>query len=226
METTFRPPEIDNHTMKLIAGIIALALGPLTSVFARDITSISASYWAGGVAQIIFLGFLFATASFFLAYNGYSRMEMIASKSAAIAALGVALFPCGCDGHEVKIPYLHWISAATMFLILTYFCYVFFARARAKPSAQAKWRAAIYAVCGVAMVVSIAVLVYNGWTTGEPENTSSRLVFYGEAVALGAFGVSWLTASRMLPVITKEDERIPLLKPATPVESSRTEPQS
>src|SRR4029453_3900128 len=121
--------------------IIALSLGPLTSLFAKDpLTSISASYWAGGVLQIIFFGFLFAPASFFLAYNGYSPAEMIASKGAAVAALGVALFPCGCDGRTVSIPYVHWISAAVMFLILTYFCYVFFVRARAKRHAQAHAR--------------------------------------------------------------------------------------
>ena len=212
MPTMFHPPEIDNHTMKLIAGIIALSLGPLTLLFANEITSISASYWAGGVAQIIFIGFLFATAAFFLAYNGYSSPEMIASKAAAVAGLGVALFPCGCDGRAVPVPYLHWISAAVMFLILTYFCYTFYARARQKGHTQANTRAAIYAICGVTMVIAIVVLALNGLMKSEPENTSSRLVFYGEAAALIAFGVSWLTASRMLPVITNETERIPLWK--------------
>jgi hypothetical protein len=37
-----------------------------------------------------------------------------------------------------------------------------------------------------------------------------RLTFYGEAVGLIAFGVAWLTASRILPVITSPAERQPL----------------
>ena len=214
MAAAAHPPEIDNHTMKLIAGIIALSLGPLTSLFSRPdaLTSISASYWAGGVSQIIFLGFLFATASFFLAYNGYSTREMVASKGAAVSALGVALFPCGCDGHTVDIPYVHWISAAVMFLILAYFCYVFYGRAKAKGHAQARARAWIYLICGVVMVASIVTLALNGLMKEDPEKTSSALVFYGEAAALIAFGVSWLTASRMVPGVTAENERISLLR--------------
>jgi anaerobic C4-dicarboxylate transporter len=61
------------------------------------------------------------------------------------------------------------------------------------------------------MVAAIVVLALNGLVKEDPENTSSQLVFYGEAAALVAFGVSWLTASRMLPVVTRKNERIALL---------------
>ena len=38
-----------------------------------------------------------------------------------------------------------------------------------------------------------------------------RLAFYAERTALIAFGVSWLIASRVLPFITREDERFKVL---------------
>lgn len=209
MATASRRPEIDQHTMKLVAGMIAVALGPLTYFFAGgSLTSISASYWAGGTAQIIFLGFLFATASFFVAYNGESTREMIASKAAAVSALGVALFPCACDCREVAVPKVHGIAAAVMFLILTYSCYVFYRKARSKHTTRANVRAAIYAVCGLTMAASIVALAVDNLSKAPCPSTDSQLVFYGESAALLAFGISWLTASRMLPVVTDKNDRI------------------
>src|SRR5438067_7163036 len=52
--------EINHLTIKLVVGLIALSLAPLTRFFANSyITSISASYYEGGWSQSIFTGFLF-----------------------------------------------------------------------------------------------------------------------------------------------------------------------
>ena len=154
--------EIDHRTLKLLVGLIALTLGNLTSFFADSkITSISASYYEGGWSQSILVGFLFAIAAFLLAYNGLSRSEMLLSKVAAAAALGVALFPCGCNGHDEIILHVHFGSAAVMFLILAYFCYVFYKRARAKDHTEANRRAFVYAACGLTIIVSILAMVFD-----------------------------------------------------------------
>ena len=90
--------------MKLIVGVIAMSLAFLTNFFASsNISSISAAYHEGGWSQNFFVGFLFAISAFLLAYNGESRSEMILSKVAAVAALGVALFPCECGVHDQVI---------------------------------------------------------------------------------------------------------------------------
>jgi hypothetical protein len=210
--------EIDHRTIKLIVGIVALSLASLTSLFARTaITSISASYYEGGWSQSIFIGFLFAISALLLAYNGLSTTEMVVSKVAAIAGLGVALFPCGCEMRSVSVPYVHYACAGVMFLILAFFCYTFFQRARAKRHVQATARATIYAVCGVAIVLSIAGLAIDGLTHGSLSATLPRFTFYGEAAGLVAFGISWLTASRVLPVLTREDERFSPLRAKNPV---------
>ncbi len=136
---------------------------------------------------------------------------MLLSKVAAVAALGVALFPCGCGGHDELVPHVHFASAAIMFLVLTYFCYVFYKRARSKGHTEANWRAGVYAICGVVIVASIAVLVFDTLGDGVLVAQIPRLIFYCERSALVAFGVSWLTASRVLPLITNNNERFRLV---------------
>ncbi|SOE06259.1 hypothetical protein SAMN05518800_6895 [Variovorax sp. YR752] len=217
MPTAPKREEIDHRTTKLIVGVVALSLAGLTSAFAKDaIDSISASYYQGGWSQAVFIGFLFAIAAFLLSYNGLSLSEMVLSKVAAIAALGVALFPCECKPHAALVPYVHGLSAAVMFLTLTYFCHAFYRRARAKGYPQANVRAAIYAACGITIALSIAVLALDHFLAGAFSRSVPRLVFYGEAVGLIAFGISWLTASRTLPLITRRDERFSPMKAANP----------
>ena len=111
---------------------MALSLASLTNFFVlpkAPLASISAWSSEGGWSQSIFVGFLFAIAAFLLAYNGFSRTDMVMSKLASAAALGVAMFPDRCDNRLEVVPYVHWFSAATMFLILVYFCYSFYQRA-------------------------------------------------------------------------------------------------
>lgn len=208
MLSTPKRPEIDHRTIKLLVGVIAISLATVTNLFAHaPLTSISASYYEGGWSQGIFIGFLFAIAAFLLAYNGLWTSEMVLSKVASLAGLGIALYPCKCGDHHELVPYVHAICAAAMFLILAYFCYVFYRRALAKRHTQAKARAAVYALCGIAIVLSIVVLAYDGISGGVLSASIPRLTFYGERTGLMAFGISWLTASRVLPVLTRPDER-------------------
>ena len=207
--------EIDHRTLKLLIGVIALTLSSLTSFFAgAPINSISASYHAGGWAQSFFVGFLFSISAFLLAYNGLSFREMVMSKVASLAAICVALFPCKCDQQAEIIPYVHAAAATAMFVVLAGFCYIFFLRARSKGYMQANMRAAIYLLCGIAIVLSIVVLAFDKVSGGMVSAAmnglglnGARLTFYVEHTGLIAFGISWLTASRVLPVITRADER-------------------
>lgn len=204
--------EIDHHIMKLIVGVIALTLPSLTAFFSSSlITSISASYYEGGAARDILVGFLFAISAFLLAYNGYSLPEMVLSKIGAAGALGVALFPCKCGGHAEIIPHLHGISAAAMFLILAGLCWIFYRRARKMGHPEANRRALLYAICGVVIVAVVGVLAYDGLTKGSISSRIERLTFYGERAGLLAFGVSWLVASKVLPVLTARKERVSVL---------------
>ena len=203
--------EIDEHTSKLIVGLIAISLATLTNFFSETpLQSISDSYHEGGWSRDIFVGFLFAISAFLLAHNGKSTLQMVLSKMAAFAAMGVAMFPCNCGSNAEILPYVHGTSAAVMFVILAYFCYIFFRRARDKGHPQAMIRAYIYAICGITIATSILIIAMDNVSGGIISSKISRLAFYGEKAGLVAFGIAWLSASRILPLLTRKEERLSL----------------
>ncbi|MBX3625409.1 MAG: hypothetical protein KF892_10385 [Rhizobacter sp.] len=210
--------EIDHRTIKLLVGVIAITLSWLTSAFATTtLTSISAAYYEGGWSMVVFVGFLFAISALMLAYNGYTKVEMVLCKVAALCGVIIAMFPCRCENRDEIIKGLHGGAAIVLFLILAYLCWGFFQRARAKGYAQAKRRSWIYAACGIAMLLSIGSLAIETFTQGGmTAHVHNRFVFYGEALGLVAFGVSWLTASRTLPFLTSRDERFSPLRQNNP----------
>lgn len=212
MKAAFKPKEIDDHVLKLIVGVVALSLANLTAALSQGhIDSISASYYQGGWARDFFIGFLFAISSFLFAYNGEELTEMTLSKIAALAGLGVALFPCRCGQPPNATTYVHFGSAAIMFAVLAGFCLIFYKRARAKRGPQAKWRSYIYMTCATAIVLVIAVLGIDFFSGHHLEAKFSALTFWGEWTGLVAFGISWLVASRVIPFITARHERVSIL---------------
>jgi uncharacterized membrane protein (DUF441 family) len=210
MSSQYKKCEIDHHTTKLIVGIIALSLAIFVSILSGepDIDSISESYHRTDIARNIFVGFLFAISAFLFSYNGYSPKESFLSKIAAVSALGIAVFPCDCNMGKETIPYIHYVSAAAMFIVLAYFCICFYRRARGKESSQSKIRAVIYAACALVIVISILLMVADSLLDEVLSENIPRFVFYCEASGLVAFGIAWLTASRMLPLLTASGERI------------------
>lgn len=215
-------PEIDNHTTKLIVGLIAISLALLTNLFSTDtLPSISSSYWQPEhTPRNIFVGFLFAIGAFLLSYNGKPErpLQMRLSKFGAFAAFCVALFPCNCDcekieivcGNEVFHPIVSMIhvgATVAMFVVIAVFCYFFFDAARSKGTVDSKIRSIIYLLCGIVIVMSIILLGLYKFDLIDVSYDSFTYLF--ENVALIAFGIAWLTASRKLPIISGSD-RIPL----------------
>lgn len=201
------PAPVDYHVLRLIVGLVALALAVVTTLVAgTPLDSISASYHVGGTARDILVGSLVAVGAIMTAHNGADRVEFWLSKVAAVAACGVAFFPCTCGetpGHGISV---HYSAAVVLFLALTAFCWRFYARARAKALPHAKVvRATIYALCGVGILVAVLTLGADFLMGGAISTRVPRLAFYGEWLGLSAFGVSWLTASRILPLITAKD---------------------
>jgi hypothetical protein len=214
-----RRREIDHRTIKLLVGLIALTLASIASLLAGGgLDSISDAYYASDASRNVFVGCLFAVSAFLLAYNGFSRKEMIASKIASGAAFLVAMFPCVCDRQVDVSVHVHGTAAAAMFLILAYLCFVFRQRATAKGYPQAKARAMIYLVCGITIAACVAVLGLDYLMKGAITGKVPRLTFRGEETALIAFGISWLVASRVLPGLTNREERFSPFSDWTPPE--------
>jgi hypothetical protein len=211
-----RRPEINQRTMKFIVGAIAIGLPiAIALLTGMAVGSISESYWYGDpslpmTARSVFVGCLFAIASFLFAYNGEDSKETLPSKIAGFSALGVALDPCDCDKHAHALSGFHFAFAAAMFGILAWFCWHFRQRALAKllkdGNSKAGRRANIYLTCFVAMMIAILVmgvrLAKRDWFGDWPD-----VIFCMEALGLFAFGLSWSTASLVWPFITERQER-------------------
>ena len=82
-----------------------------------------------------------------MVYNGLTKGEMILSKVASFAGIGI-----------------RDIAAGLMFLILAYSCFKFFQLAKEKGNPQAKVRVAIYTLCGIAIGLSSITLGFDGLT--------------------------------------------------------------
>lgn len=221
-------PEIDNHTTKLIVGLIAVLLPFLVWLFSGEsLASISASYWQPAHwPRNIFVGFLFAIGAFLLSYNGTRQknekwpVQMVLSKIAAVSAFCVALFPCDCEcrefpkscGGEVLpsvIGRIHYGAAAVMFTILAVFCYYFFRDSWKKKWFEARCRSAIYALCGCTILAAMIFMAIDRLTEGSLSSTRHSFTFWAETAGLVAFGAAWLTASHKMPLINNSEEKIP-----------------
>jgi len=203
-----RRPEFDQYTIKFTVGTIALSLPWLEVALTKGtIHSISASFWyADGFApRTIFVGLLFAIGTLVFAYNGDGELELVLGKLAALLAIGVAIFPCTCGtSYREIIPHAHYASAITLFIILAGFCVIFWIHARRKKMTEpehAPRRMWVYVLCCLGFVAAIALMVAYKVTQKEV------FVLYAETAGLSSFGISWLTASRVLPVLTSATQR-------------------
>ena len=202
-----KPPVLvtfDYRTLRLLVGCIALSIPIVVSLLAKsELTSISASYYTD--ARDGFVGLLFVVGAFLWAYNGHTKNQKIASKFAAVAAIGVAVFPTTCASCESSTSsILHYGSAAVLFAILATFCFVFFRTSIKEQPGKKHTRSQIYVVCGVVMVLAMLVL----GSTQFIDYTLKTVVFWAEAAALVAFGVAWIVAGKALPWLVDEDERL------------------
>lgn len=174
-------------------------------------------------ARNIFVGVLCAVAFFMFTYRGYDNRDRIAGNLACIFALGVAFFPTTIDSesnclttgisecsyyndilvYPKWVSYVHFISAALFFGVLSYFSLVLFrASSHDKnnmPEQKLK-RNKIYFCCGLVMIFCVLVIaLYHFYLKDKfPELKQLDIVFWFEWIALWAFGISWLTKGEMI----------------------------
>jgi hypothetical protein len=209
----------DYQAARLVVGIIAFTLPfAVRFIYGKQLSSISDYYYTD--ARDVLVGMLFIVGSFLFAYNGHDTCQCIASKIASLAAILAALCPtkcCGCDENFISI--IHYCSATTLFLILTYFCLgPFSAGAKGKEKREekgivkinekAKLRRFIYQRCGHIMIVCMAIMILNAVLAivFKIDLETLRITYWGELVSLVAFGTAWMTASKAFRVVANEDE--------------------
>jgi heme/copper-type cytochrome/quinol oxidase subunit 2 len=163
--------------------------------------SISAYYWTGVVS--LFVGVIAALSLYLLTYRGYAndahKWDRRVAVIAGVAAGLVALFPTSPPSGIVPpwwadwITYMHTFAAITLFSMFAVFSLWLFRKTvpGEQPSPDKKRRNAIYLVCGVAIVVSMAWALVNG-------QLLHRSIFWPESAALIFFAWSWLVKGRAL----------------------------
>lgn len=209
-EPAHRDDDLSGHSHRQLIGYIGLVL-PLVlilMVVTRDglvrwksLDSISAYYYTGAVAA--FVGMLVALSLFLFTYRGYRNKWYWADRAAgiiaAIAALGVAIFPTGAPEDVIALSwwrpitgYLHYGCAIVLFLMFAVFALWLFRitadKERVPP--DKKKRNMVYLVCGIVIVASIVWAGVAGLLGGS--------IFLPESIALIAFAVSWLVKGHAL----------------------------
>jgi hypothetical protein len=164
--------------------------------------TISAYYYTD--MRNVLVGALCAIGVYLLYYPGYDRGDRITTALAGLGAITLALSPTFPP--EPAVPtaaetvggVLHYTGAGVFFLGLAYLSYFRFTRTAGDPTEQKLRRNVLYRVCGVVMVVSIAVAVLLDRVLPAAVLDAVVPVFWLEALAVLAFGLSWLVKGETL----------------------------
>lgn len=188
-------------TLRKVIGILGvlfpfvLALGAAIVFHDGLARSLSHYYYSG--MRDVFVGTLCAIGLFLLSYKGYTREDDRAGDLGCVFAVGVALFPTHAtpEDHGI-VGYIHLIFATLFFLTLIYFSLVLFTKTSpiVAMTVQKNLRNKIYKACGYTMAICIILIAIYKFL---PSAAASRLeslkpVLLLEAIAILAFGISWL----------------------------------
>jgi hypothetical protein len=194
-------PQYTRHTYSYIAlrktvgwiGILlpfAVWFGQVVIFSGEPQNSISHYYYTP--MRNFFVGALCAVALFLFFYAGYGKWDDWACNFAAAFALGIAWLPTTEYGIDT-VGILHFVCATVFFLILSVISIFLFTKSDRNENIDApkKNRNRIYRGCGYVMIACLLAIVIYVWFFQDKKVTA--LIYWAEAVALVAFGVSWLT---------------------------------
>lgn len=164
--------------------------------------TISNYYYTNG--RDIFVGILCAIGLFLFTYKGHKNSNIFKNDSlltnlAGGLAFGIALLPTNADC-KLKIytlipvcsdyiGYAHIIFAGLFFIILAIICIKVFTIGD-----KGGFENPVYKIFGWTIIVSIILFVIFGYVLDAPD----ILKFVFEAIALIAFGISWLIKGRVI----------------------------
>lgn len=146
----------------------------------------------------VFVGSLSAVGVFLIFYRT-SRASDILGTIAGLAAIAVALFPTKPDAVDLMVQstdspsrIVHTIAAAVLFLSLAAFCFFLF------PQSARPGRKTIYYLSGVAIVLGFALAMLGSTLLPDDVEQTVHPLFWGETVAIVAFGLAWFAKSNTL----------------------------
>jgi len=174
----------------------------------------------------IFVSIMSILAIFLIVYKGKEPKDLIISLIAGIAILFVVFFPtgnisteccvnlCSCStttkAVEVSIlpqnkfrETFHYGAAGVFLVCLSYMSIFLFTQTN-KPKGMLgemkKIRNLIYVICGVIMLMALAVIFFGGFLEWIPSNIYNgyHLTFWMETLAVESFGFSWFIKGETL----------------------------
>jgi hypothetical protein len=164
--------------------------------------TISAYYYTD--MRDVLVGAMCAIGVYLLYYPGYDRGDNLTTALAGLGAITLALSPTTPPAPavptraEVVAGVVHYTGAGVFFLALAYMSYFRFTRTAGDPTEQKLRRNVVYRVCGVVMVVAIAGAVLLDTVLPVAVLDAVLPVFWLEALAVLAFGLSWLVKGETL----------------------------
>ena len=187
--------------------------------------SVSQFYHLG--SHSVFVAALATVGVLLAAYHGWrenSLIDRLLGGVAGIGALGVAFLPTPYLGKEnttqdfvcrglseslaafgptndiiPNVLTFHYLFAGVLFGILIYFCWFSFQRSTGGEDPNWKLvRNGTYRALAFIMAVAIAVIVATNFGSWNAVTKPYHPTFWGETVALMAFGTAWLIRSRAL----------------------------
>lgn len=208
-----RNPQLINAD-KIILGIGVLAITMPLIVYLAALPapqclkngmlhSISAYYHTD--ARDLLVGMICALSFCFMAYNGYSKVDKIASTIASFSALGVALIPTSIFAGEYDcIPsdgtflreYIHLFCAVVLLLTMAFFSIKIFTH-REGGDTIAPRKLFFYRFWGYCILASLGLIALYVLFLKEavPITATWHPIFWLETVCLFSFGCSWLLKS-------------------------------
>lgn len=199
-----------------LGNILLRALGIQSSVHGPVIEDSISSYYYTDLRNI-FVGSMCAIGVFLISYRGYDRRDARAGRFAFICAIGVALFPTSplpvATPNQTLIGGVHLTFAALLFLTLSYFSLKLFTKTdpNKPPTRQKQQRNVVYRVSGYIMLACIALIVVAALPPIKAMVEQLAPRFWLEAIAIVAFGISWLTKGEAI----LKDQATPSAAPQT-----------
>jgi hypothetical protein len=197
-------------TLRQTIGLLGIGLPFIVSLgaeifFQDEIQSSISDYYHTGMRDV-FVGILCTIGFFLLSYKGYERKDTLAGKCGCVLAICTALFPTTPNGKAQEgldfVGYVHIAFAGLFFLTLIYFSLFLFTKTdKSKtPSRRKLLRNTVYKACGYAMAICILLIAFyfSFLKKSTPFLEEYKPVFWLEATAIVAFGISWLTKGQAI----------------------------
>lgn len=190
---------ITYFTLRKIIGFLGFFLAPalVLGSFIIDHTwyiqvSMSAYYHTG--MRNLLVGVICGISLFLFSYHGHKWYDSLASKLAGLFGLGIAFFPTSETNDKSDIiSTLHYLTSAVFFVILALMSLFLFTKSKGHMTKKKKQRNRVYRICGIVILVSIAGIPIAGLDGIWEYIKFLKPTLVLEAIALTAFGISWLT---------------------------------